>query len=290
MEKVKIFTDSCSDLSPDVISRYDIKMLSTPVYFGEERYYDRDNLTPGEFYNKLENYSGVPKTSQIGPTVFESEFKKALEEGYKVLSLNFSSKLSGIFESAALAKKNIGSDDIHVIDTRCASVGFGLSVIYAARLLEEGRDLNEVIESTLDYCAHQEHIFAVGSLEMLKRGGRIKSTTAFIGNILKIKPILHFRDGEILPLGKARGKKRMFEYLLEKMEERGKDLGSQFIGLNHSANPGLANKLKDMIKEKYGVEEFYISEIGAAIGSHVGKNTVSVFFQSKDRVASPEVR
>ena len=285
MEKIKIFTDSCSDLPDKTLEKYDIEMLGTPVNFGEENFEDRIDLKPEEFYKKLNNTDSLPKTSRISPNIFMEKFQKALDDGYKVLSINFSSELSGIFESAALAKKNIGSDDIKVIDSKSASTGFGLSVLKAARAREEGRSFTEIVDMTKKSCAHMEHIFAVGSLEMLKRGGRISAGKAFIGNVLNIKPILHFQNGKIIPLDKVRGKRRMFDFLLNVMEERGQNLEGQIIGLNHSANRELAESLKDKIKNRYDVKEFFISEIGAAIGSHVGHNTVSVFFMNKNKVA-----
>ncbi len=285
MEKIKIFTDSCSDLPDKTLEKYDIEMLGTPVSFGEENFEDRIDLKPEEFYEKLNDTDSLPKTSRISPNVFIEKFQQALDDGYKVLSINFSSELSGIFESAALAKKNIGSDDIKVIDSKSASTGFGLSVLKAARALEEGMSFNEIIKLVEHSCGHMEHIFAVGSLEMLRRGGRISAGKAFVGNVLNIKPILHFQNGKILPLTKVRGKKRMFEYLLEVMEERGYNLSEQLIGLNHSANRELAESLKNEIKNRYDIKEFFISEIGAAIGSHVGHNTVSVFFMNKEKVA-----
>ena len=289
MKKIKIITDSCSDLPDSILEKYDIEMLGTPVNVGEERYKDRIDLKPEKFYKKISEAEVVPKTSRISPAVFENKFKKAINNGHKVLSINFSSNLSGIFESAVIAKKNIGSDDIKVIDSKSASTGFGLSVLKAAKAKEEGKSFEEIIELTKNSCAHMEHIFAVGSLEMLKRGGRISASKAFIGNVLNIKPILHFQDGEILPLHKVRGKKKMFNYLLKMMEERGHNLENQIIGLNHSANRELAEKLKEMIKERYNINEFFISEIGAAIGSHVGHDTVSVFFMNKNKVADIDV-
>lgn len=285
VEKIKLFTDSCSDLPDHILEKYDIEMLGTPVHFGDERYKDRVDLKPEDFYKKINKNESLPKTSRISPNVFENKFRKALNNGYKVLSINFSSNLSGIFESAVIAKNNIGSDNIKIIDSKSASTGFGLSVLKAASAKEKGKSFEEIIEITKKSCAHMEHIFAVGSLEMLKRGGRISASKAFIGSVLNIKPILHFQDGEILPLHKVRGQKKMFNYLMQIMEERGHDLENQIIGLNHSANRELAENLKEMIEKKYNIDEFFISEIGAAIGSHVGHDTVSLFFMNKEKVA-----
>jgi DegV family protein with EDD domain len=276
-------------LPDEILEKYDIEMISTPVHFGDDVYKDREDLSPSEFYKKINEIDSIPKTARISPNEFRKEFEKALNNGYKVLSINFSSQLSGIFESAVLAKKMIGSDNIKVIDSKSASTGFGLSVIKAARALEEGKSFEEIIEMTRYNCAHMEHIFAVVSLDMLQRGGRISSGEAFIGNVLNIKPILHFKNGEILPLTKVRGRKRMLRFLVNIMEERGNDLQDQVIGINHSANKELAEKLKGMISQKYGINNYFISEIGAAIGSHVGHNTVSVFFLNQEKLADIQV-
>lgn len=289
MNKIMLFTDSCSDLPDDILREYGIEMVHTPVYFGEESYKDRDDLKPPDFYKKLNESNELPKTSRIPPGLFESKFRSALKKGYKVISINFSSELSGIFESAAIAKNNIGSDNITVIDSKSASTGFGLSVLKAARAMHNGESIENIIELIKYSCGHMEHIFAVGSLDMLKKGGRISAGEAFIGNVLNIKPILHFQEGKILPLTKVRGEKRMFDYILNIMEERGDDIEDQIIGLNHSANLKLAEKLQSMIEKRYNVNQFFISEIGAAIGSHVGHNTVSVFFLNKEKVADINV-
>ncbi len=290
MDKVKIFTDSCSDLPADVLNKYEIEMLPTPVHFGDQIYGDRSELSPPEFYNKLDESSEMPKTSMITPDTFMKSFKNALAEGYKVLSINFSSELSGIFESAVIAKRNIGSDDITIIDSKSASIGLGLSVYLAARALKAGKSLEEVIKMTRYNCSHMEHIFAVGSLDMLKKGGRISKGKAFIGNVLNIKPILHIQDGKILPYSRTRGKKKMMEFLLKMMDDRGHKLTEQIIGVNHSGNKELAEKIKNMIKDRYGISEFLVSEIGAAIGAHVGRNTVSVFFFNSEEVANIEIK
>lgn len=288
MSKIKIITDSCSDLPDHIIQRYDIKMLPTPVHIGDESFLDRETLTTDEFYKKLEE-GVMPSTSQISPGKYEQVFKEELDKKNQVLALCFSGELSGIFQSAALAKKNIGSNDIKVVDTRSASIGFGMTVLRVAKALEQGKNLAELTEIAVDSAAYMEHIFAVGSIEMLKRGGRISGGKALIANVLNIKPILHFEDGEILPYSKVRGKTKMLQFLVDEMKESGAEPGSEMIGINHSASPELAEKIQKKIENKFGTEEFLIGEIGAAIGSHAGPGTVSVFFRGKEKVAEPEV-
>ncbi len=231
----------------------------------------------------------MPSTSQISPGKYEQVFREELKKDNQVLALCFSGELSGIFQSAALAKKNIGSDDIKVVDTRSASIGFGMTVLRVAKAIKEGKTLSELIEIAVDSAAYMEHIFAVGSIEMLKRGGRISGGKAMIANVLNIKPILHFEDGEILPYSKVRGKKKMMQFLIDEMKEAGERPEREMIGINHSASPELAEKIKLKIENKFGTEEFLIGEIGAAIGSHAGPGTVSVFFRGKEKIAEPVV-
>lgn len=288
MSQIKIITDSCSDLPDHIIKKYDIKVLPTPVHIGDESFLDGKTLTTNEFYQKLEE-GAMPSTSQISPGKYEKVFKEELDKGNQVLTLCFSGELSGIFQSAALAKKNIGSDDIKVIDTRGASIGFGMTVLRVAKALKEGKSFSELIELAIESSAHMEHIFAVGSIEMLKRGGRISGGKALIANVLNIKPILHFEDGEIIPYSKVRGKKKMLQFLIDEMEKSGLALETEMVGINHSASPELADKIQKKIKNKFGTEEFIVGEIGAAIGSHAGPGTVSVFFRGKEKVAEPEV-
>ncbi|MGM0419558.1 MAG: DegV family protein [Bacillota bacterium] len=288
MAKIKIITDSCSDLPKEVLDKYDISMLSTPVQIEGANYLDRETLSTSDFYQHLED-GALPTTSQINPVRFEEAFKQELERDKQVLAICFSSELSGIFQSALLAKRNIDSQDIRVVDSRSASVGFGLTVVRAAQAASEDRNMEEVIDITVNSAAYMEHIFAVGNLDMLKKGGRISGGKALIANVLNIKPILHFEDGKIVPLDKVRGEKRMLKYLVDIMEDIGKNPGEEMIGLNHSARPELVEQMKAKISRKFGTEQYLVGEIGAAVGSHVGKGTVSVFFTGKNKVAEPQV-
>jgi len=285
---IKIITDSCSDLPEDIRQKYDIRMLPTPVQIEEQKYFDRDTISTAEFYQKL-RAGYMPKTSQITPAAFEEAYREELEKGYKVLTICFSGGLSGIYQSAVLAAQNIASKDIKVIDSRCCTIGLSLVLEEVAQAIAEDKDLSEAIDLLLNRCSYMEHIFSVGSIEMLKKGGRISGGKALLANILNIKPILHFEDGEIVAFAKARGEKRMLATLIEEMRKRGADLSSQKIGLAHSASPELAQKMQHKIEEEFGVEEFLIGELGAAIGSHVGIGTIAVFFQGSEQVNKPKV-
>ncbi len=286
MQNIKIITDSCSDLSPEMVNKYDIEVIPTPVTIGKDKYYDREDISPEEFYRKITENEFKPLTSRINPVTYQKAYNKYLSEYDHLLVICFSSALSGIFESAVLAKNmQKAKERITVIDSKAASFGLGLSVIKAARMIESGDSLAEILEQIKYSCSHMQHIFAVGSLEMLKRGGRISSGQAFIGNILNIKPILHIQDGEILPLDKVRGKTKMYKYLLELMQKRGIEMNNQLIGLSYAGDLSETKNMINMIFNEFDIAELLSTKIGAAVGSHVGSGTIAIYFVGKEKIA-----
>jgi DegV family protein with EDD domain len=200
-----------------------------------------------------------------------------------IIYIAFSSGLSGTYQSACIARDMVNPERITVIDSESASVGYGLTVIKAAHDIAAGKSKQEVIAGIKDNIERIQHIFIVGNFEMLKRGGRISAASAALGNLLNIKLIAHFIDGSIHPLEKAHGIKKAKKRLLEVMEDRGYQLSEQLIGINYSNDLEGALEIKKLIEDKFGCQEFVISEIGAAIGSHVGAGTYSVFFLTPPR-------
>ncbi|MDD3840123.1 MAG: DegV family protein [Clostridia bacterium] len=281
MKKIKIITDSGCDLDKDVLDELDVYMIPLKVNFGEETYKDRVTLSTREFYDKLDSFEGIPKTSQIPPAEFIDEFKEFLKDGYHIIYIAFSSGLSGTYQAACLAKDMMETEDIDVVDSKGASVGFGLMVREAALMVKQGKTNEEIVKRVEYMRDRMEHIFLVGNLEMLKKGGRISKTQALMGTLLNVKPVLQFEDGFIVPYEKVRGEKAAFKRMIETMKMRGHNIQNQVIGLNYSRDIDLCMKLKERIEQEFGVKEFVISEIGAAIGSHVGAGTTSVFFMRK---------
>lgn len=281
MEKIKIITDSACDLDGSYLDELGVTVVPLSVHFGSEAYYDRVTIDPKTFYKKLNESEELPKTSQVTPVNFVEEFRKYLNDGYYVISLCFSSALSGTYQSACIAKEMLDTEKLTVIDTKAASVGFGLIVREAALMVKSGKSKEEIINRVEFLIPRMEHIFAVGSLDMLKRGGRISTTQAVMGKLLNVKPILQFDNGYIVPYDKVRGEKGIIKKMIETMKERGHDIQNQIIGLNYSWDDALCMQLKDEIQKEFGVREFVVSEIGAAIGSHVGPGTVAVFFLHK---------
>jgi DegV family protein with EDD domain len=279
MGKIRLYADNACDLDTDFLEQLQVKMFYMPVTIKDETYRDRLSISPPEFYRLIAEPGVVPTTAQITPVDFQEEFERVITESDdEIIYIAFSSALSGTYQSACVARDMIDPQRITVIDSRSASVGYGLTVIRAAHDIAAGKSKAEVIAGIDDNIARIQHIFIVGNFDMLKRGGRISAASAALGNLLNIKLIAHFVEGKIHPLEKSHGIKKAKKRMLEIMEERGYQLSEQLIGINHSNDPEGALEIKGLIQERFGCREFVISEIGAAIGSHVGAGTYSVFF------------
>jgi DegV family protein with EDD domain len=279
MGKIRLYADNACDLDTDFLEQLQVKMFYMPVTIKDKTYRDRLSISPPEFYRLIAEPGVVPTTAQITPVDFQEEFERVITESDdEIIYIAFSSALSGTYQSACVARDMIDPQRITVIDSRSASVGYGLTVIRAAHDIAGGKSKAEVIAGIDDNIARIQHIFIVGNFDMLKRGGRISAASAALGNLLNIKLIAHFVEGKIHPLEKSHGIKKAKKRMLEIMEERGYQLSEQLIGINHSNDPEGALEIKGLIQERFGCREFVISEIGAAIGSHVGAGTYSVFF------------
>ena len=284
MGKIRLYADNACDLDLEFLEQLQVKMFFMPVTIKDKTYRDRLTISPGEFYSLIAEPDVIPMTAQITPVEFQEEFAKVMKESDDdIIYIAFSSGLSGTYQSACIARDMVNPERITVIDSESASVGYGLTVIKAAHDIAAGKSKQEVIAGIKDNIERIQHIFIVGNFEMLKRGGRISAASAALGNLLNIKLIAHFIDGSIHPLEKAHGIKKAKKRLLEVMEDMGYQLSEQLIGINYSNDLEGALEIKKLIEDKFGCQEFVISEIGAAIGSHVGAGTYSVFFLTPPR-------
>jgi DegV family protein with EDD domain len=281
---VKIITDSAVDLPNEIVKEYDIEVLPLLVLHGETEYEDGVSINAYDLYMNMRNEK-VYKTAQISPGTFVEVFKKYAKENQECIYIAFSSGLSGTYESSLMARENLLIEfpefQLDIIDSKCASLGFGLVVLKAAKLAREGCPRGEIVETVKFYAKHMEHIFTVDQLEYLWRGGRVSRSKAFIGDLLNVKPILDVEDGKLIPIDKARGTKRLFKRMMEIVEERGVDLAEQTIGISHGDNLEAVEIVKQMMQEKFGCQNFVISLIGSAIGAHSGPGTLAIFFLNK---------
>ncbi|AFQ14496.1 DegV family protein [Bacillus thuringiensis] len=279
---VKIITDSAADLPVELLQAYDIDLIPLRVYDEvETEYLDGVTLESVTLLQKMRE-GAVYKTSLPSLETFQEKFVSYAKEGNPCIYLAFSSELSGTYQSSVVIKEEVKETyadlDLEIIDTKCASLGQGLVVLEAAKMAKNGASKEDILNRVAFLMNHMEHIFTVADLQYLVRGGRLSKVAGFIGGLLNIKPILNVEEGKLVPLEKVRGKKKVLSRIVDIMEERGKDLKGQTIGMTHGDDLETAEALKALITERFGCEVFIVNTIGAAIGAHTGPGVITLFF------------
>lgn len=282
MADITIITDSASDLSQN--NKNGITVLPMTISFDNETYEDGVTLTPDNFYMKLIESSTLPKTSQVSPYAFSEAYEKALEHSDQVIVITLSSKLSGTYQSACIAAEDY-QDKVYVIDSENVSVGEQLLINYAFSLIQQGLDAKAITQQ-LNTIKKRIHLVALlDTLEYLKKGGRISGSTAFLGNILSIKPVIAIADGEVAFLGKARGSKQGNNLLIEQIKTYGGIDYELPVLLGYT---GCSQILMDKyIKDSSALWEGKMDippvvQVGATIGTHIGPGGIAVAFFSKE--------
>jgi DegV family protein with EDD domain len=280
---IHIATDSACDLPEELLKKYDIDVVPFVVILDGEEYYDRETIGPDELYRAMRN-GKTPKTAQVPYERMRDMFEKYAKQGETLIYIGFSSGLSGTYQVAVQVKNGLLEEypefDVVTIDSRGASIGEGFIVLDAARMAKEGKSKEEILERIQFNIDHMEYLFTVDDLEYLQRGGRIGRASAFVGGLLNIKPLIELKDGELIPSEKIRGTKKVYRRMIELLKERGNNLKEQTIGLPHADSPESVEKLKAMIHEATGAEDFLEIPIGPVIGSHAGPGTFAIVFRS----------
>ena len=280
MAKVKIVVDSTADLPAEIRERLGIAMVPLKVHFGNETYLDSITITPKTFFEKLASAKDMPTTSQPSPVDFVEVYKELLKEpDTAIISIHLSAAFSGTYQSAVLAKSLLGGgDNIHIVDSKSASLGFGMLAIAAAEAAARGAGVEECLAAINKLKERTQLYFLVDTLEYLHRNGRIGRASALFGSLLNIKPILSIdpEEGVIYPVDKVRGSRKAMSRIVELLVERygGQTIDVQFI---HAQAEETADQLQAMLKEKFTVRNSAVYELGPVIGTHVGPGTIGLF-------------
>ncbi|MGN7414414.1 DegV family protein [Paenibacillus sp. SAF-068] len=278
--KVAIVTDSTADIPEEIIRKYGIHIVPLRVLFGEETYADGVDLTSEQFYEKLKRVSVLPTTSQPSPTDFMNVYQALLDENpdRPIVSIHLSSGMSGTYQSAMLGKSLLEREgDITVLDSKSASYGYGLMVVQAAELAEQGKPAVEIAAAIEGMQQSRKLFFLVDTLEYLQKGGRIGKASAILGTLLNIKPILSIdEEGVIYAVEKVRGHKKAMARIIELFQ---KDLVGKRVNLavGHTADPGSAIACAEQLRGHFTLNEVVYTNIGAVIGSHVGPGVIAIF-------------
>lgn len=279
MGRIRIVTDSTADIPQSVREELDIAMVPLKVHFGNEAYLDGVTIQSAEFYEKLTHASALPTTSQPSPVDFVEVYKKLLEEpDTEIISIHLSAAMSGTYQSALLAKSLLDSGEaVTPIDSRSASYGIGLLAVEAAKAAREGASREEIVGLIERLRSRTSIYFLVSSLEFLQKGGRIGKASALFGTLLNIKPILTVdSEGEVAAVDKVRGQRKAMSRIAELMQ---KEFAGRPIDVivAHAGAPEAAEELGALVKERFQVRKYGVTEIGPVIGTHTGPGTSAVF-------------
>ncbi|MGI6665025.1 MAG: DegV family protein [Christensenellaceae bacterium] len=274
---IQIVTDSACDLTKEEADALGISLVPLMIHFGEETFRGGYDLSIPAFYEKLKTVESLPTTSQPSPAVFEACFSKYLAEGKEIIGIFLSSELSGTYQSAMLAKQTLGSEKIHIVDSRMVTVGMQILIREALSLKEMGLSAGKIAKR-LEGIAPRVRIFGmVDTLKYLHLGGRLSAASMIIGNILGVTPIVCVKEGKVFSVGKVRGKKAGFRFLLKQLEEHTRDI-SYPLALAHAADEVGFEELTAFFAPYIQGTPHFVGEIGVSVGTHTGPGVLGLAY------------
>lgn len=282
-ENVKIIIDSSADVPAEYLESF--RVLPMKICFGETEYTAGVDLGNREFYEKLIESDILPVTSQIKPFDYKEAFDEAYEKGQEVVVITISSKLSGTYQSALIAKQETEAT-VYVVDSLNVSIGSGILCLLALRLKEEGKSAKEIAETLEKEKGNIRLVALLNTLEYLKKGGRISAATAMAGALLNMKPVIAIEEGEVKSLGKARGSRQGNNLLIKEIDTAGgvdfeKPLLLGFTGLSDAM---LKKYIDDSAMLWEGHEEaLKHTSIGSIVGTHAGPDAIGAAFFAKNK-------
>lgn len=278
MSNIAIVTDSTAYLLPETIEAHQIKVIPLKVHWGEETFLDGVDISPTEFYNRLEQDPVIPTTSQPSMHDFLQVFEEVANHSDGIVAPLISSGVSGTVDSALAAKAEFKEIPVEIIDTHSTSAAQALVVLAAARAAADGFNLADVSALATGVARRMHIYFVVDTLKYLHKGGRIGGASRYLGSALSIKPILYFDEhGKIEAQERVRTKNNALKRLITLVEEKSDGKPIQ-VGVIHANAPEVASAFRDQITERFNCEEIHTLELSPAIGTHTGPGTIGVAF------------
>ncbi|MDQ6712167.1 MAG: DegV family protein [Candidatus Dormibacteraeota bacterium] len=268
---VRIVTDSTADLTSAQQQAAGITVVPLNVHFGDRVFRDHVDLTGDEFFRRLMASAQLPRTSQPSVGVFEEAYRALRQNGDDIVSVHLSSKVSGTYNSALMAAKEVDETAIEVVDSLSTSMALGFIALEGAKLAREGKDRATIAERLRTLVPKARVICVVDTLTYLERGGRIGKARALLGSLLNVKPILQLNNGEVVPVGRARGMPQGLSKLVELLERDGQV--SQ-LAVMHGAASAHAAQVRDRVAASYPGLDILLTEIGAVLGTHTGPGVI----------------
>lgn len=283
---VRIITDSTSDITQEEGASLGVTVVPLTVHFGSESYRDGIDLIKEEFYEKLAVAEELPTTSQVPPGEFAALFERFVADGDEVVGIFISSEMSGTYQSAAVAREQVemrsaSAGKIHVIDSRTTTFELALLVRLAVRFRDEGKNAGEITELIRELIKRVRLIAVVDTLKYLKMSGRISTTTAFVGGLLGINPIIAIIDGKVESIGKTRGLKAGLKFIGDQVMSDPPDLNYP-VAFGHTNAPEALRETVSFFTDSLGITEYFEEDIGLIVGTHVGPGAAGIAYIAKE--------
>jgi DegV family protein with EDD domain len=278
MNKVAIVTDSTAYLPPTCLEQYNISVTPLSVIWGEQIYRDGVDIQPSEFYERIKTSKVMPTTSQVTPAAMLDIFQPLLQQGYDVLGVFISSKISGTVQSAIQAREMLdgAARRVAIADSLSTTMAMGWPVLTAARAAQAGENLSECHKIAENASKNSGVLFVVETLEFLRRGGRIGGASALLGTALNIKPVLEVRDGRIESVEKIRTKQKAIQRMIELVTERIGGRTPVRVAVTHANSEADASSLLKQASAHFNPVETILSPLSPVIGTHAGPGTVAL--------------
>lgn len=281
MSKVAIVSDSTANIPASMLQNLPVSVVPLNVIFGHETFFDGVTIKSDDFYTRLQTSKVNPSTSQPSPEAFKNLFLKLLDDGYDVMTIVISAKLSGTMDSALQAQAELPGAPIEVLDTYSTSMAMGYQVLTVARAAAQGASLHEC--KILAEIAREKTgaLFTVSTLEYLHRGGRIGGAAAFLGTTLDLKPILTLKEGKIEAMERVRTLSKASDRLVELFLEQAQGHKTVRLGFLHAKAEEEAAALMEKVKQRIPasmIKEAILAEVSPTIGTHTGPGTIGIAY------------
>ena len=288
---IRIIADSTCNLSREIIDKYGILIAPLTITINDETYVDYKEISPQELYDQLPSLKELPTTAAPSPAVFADILKADVKNNIKeFLIITMSSLTSATYQSAIVGKDTFldeyhdGDVRIHVVDSQSMSHGSGYLVMKSCMMREDGATFDELVEFNETYKTRVKHFLSVGDMDNLVKSGRLSHTSAIVGKVLHVEPIMTMKSGKGAIVGKVRGHKNVLRYYVNEYKKRVDTEMTNFIIIGYTSDLSYAKALQNLFVEETGFDgDIYIIQMGATVGTHVGLGGVSMFFIEKPK-------
>jgi DegV family protein with EDD domain len=273
---IKIVTDSTADVPEELMQRYDIRTVPINIQFGTETYQEGIDIDRPTFLRKLDEYPSMPTSSQPSPGQFAEVYKELAAQGHSILCVTITSKHSGTYQSAVLAKSMLPEADIEVFDTLSISIGTGYQVLTAARAAEQGKSMEEILQ-TLEGIRSRMYLYLTpATLKYLQKSGRVGKLAGALGALLSLKPVIKVEDGLLEAFENVRTRSKAIDRIVELTAEAVGTTEPVKLGITHAQVPDEAEKLRDRLEKTFNCDEMLVVDLACSLTVHGGPGIIGL--------------